>query len=216
MVSLRVIEMMNRFLPVAIAALAIGASMLFGMFREYTNPDPNHTHADFAVWVKNVQMDFSGEEYMSEAYEEGKEVRVDPMRKFLHLHDGNGHVIHRHKPGLTLRDFMLSLGFADTCVITGVAPHNVAEHLCLIFPDGKTNILHLYVNGELSSEGLAYVFNDEDQILFTDSDDADIVERQRAMLTSQACMYSKTCPWRGDPPTENCIADPTVPCVIPE
>lgn len=207
---------MNRFIPVAIAALAIGASMLFGMFREYTNPDPNHTHADFAVWVDGVQMDFSGPEYMSEAYEEGKEIRVDPLRKFMHLHDGNGHVIHRHKPDLTLRDFMLSLGFYDTCTITGVSPDDHSSHLCLIFPDGKTRILHLYVNGIMSSTGIAYHFADNDKILLTSSDDTAIIQQQLNALTNDACLYSQTCPWRGDPPTENCIADPTVPCVIPD
>ena len=39
---------------------------------------------------------------------------MNPDRKYLHLHDGNGHVIHRHKPDLTLGDFFHSLGMTMT------------------------------------------------------------------------------------------------------
>ena len=34
-------------------------------------------------------------------------------------------------------------------------------------------------------------------------------------MTDDACKYSKTCPWRGEPPAESCIADPAVPCTAP-
>jgi hypothetical protein len=63
----------------------------------------------------------------------------------------------------------------------------------------------------------AYVFEDGDQILVyfneNGADDAEIAAAQ-AKMTDDACKYSKTCPWKGTPPTENCIADPTVPCIV--
>ena len=58
-----------------------------------------------------------------------------------------------------------------------------------------------------------YVFNDVDMIFLTDSTDETVIQNQLSQLTDDACLYSRTCPWRGDPPTENCIADPSVPCV---
>lgn len=207
---------MPRYLPVAIAAVVIGASIVFGMFRSYQNPDPNHTHADFAVWVNGQKLDFSGDQFMSEAYVEGQPVRVDPMRKYLHLHDGIGHVVHRHKPGLTLNDFFLSLGFTNACTLESVPESHRSEHVCLVFPDGQTHLLHVYINGQLSKAGLEYVFEDGDKILLSDSEEAAEIETQIDALTDDACLYSRTCPWRGDPPAENCIADPTIPCVVPE
>jgi len=77
------------------------------------NPDPNHNHADFAVWINGKQLDFAQAKYMS-----GSSDPADPAHeehdKFLHLHDGNGHVVHRHKPGLGFGDFLKTIGFQLT------------------------------------------------------------------------------------------------------
>ena len=179
------------------------------------NPDPNHTHADFAVWIGGKQMDFSKPEFMSNELTSAEEealknpkadaVAHDPsaLRKYLHLHDGNGHVIHRHKPGLGVGDFFWSLGIDST-------------HDCMTKPR-RTCLdaglgLRLFVN----EKELPYVdndvFADDDRILLTDSADPVEVQRELSLMTGDACRYSKTCPWKGAPPTENCIADPEVPC----
>jgi hypothetical protein len=216
---------MKRYIPVIIAALAIGSSIVYGMTREYPNPDPNHTHADFAVWVNGTQLDFTNQRYMSEAYEEGKEIRVDPMRKYLHLHDGIGTVIHRHKPGLTLGEFMASLGNPMDAHCLTLDEYQFASldagwkqdfaiepKLC---DNGKFHWT-MVVNEQPVPFNAGYAFKDNDKILLTYGASDTAWQEQWDDMTNEACLFSRTCPWRGEPPAENCIADPAVPCVAPE
>lgn len=213
---------MKRFAPVIIAAILIAGGIWYGR-QPVQNPDPSHTHADFAVWVNGTKLDFSDARYMSEAYDpsSGQEIRVDPMRKYLHLHDGNGHVLHRHKPGLTFGEFLASLGVVLT---------KDGLNLCMETPDMpiacQDEAMHrnwkMIVNGV--SKGFFdgdYVPEDGDQILVLLPVSGEELAQQEEInvaweqMTDDACLYSKTCPWRGDPPVENCIADPEVPCVAP-
>ena len=210
------------------------------------NPDPNHTHTDFAVWVNGQQLDFSDARYMSSvpvpAYipfvervsahngvdDEHEETTI-PGREYLHLHDGNGHVIHRHKPGLTIGDFFASIGLpmADQCLTLDEFQYGkldagwkdsyaLTPKLCT---NGKFHwrMYVIHPDGSSSESGLDayYVPQDEDQILLT-YDAGDVHDAELEMMTNDACLYSKTCPWRGEPPAENCLADPAIPCVIPE
>jgi hypothetical protein len=73
----------------------------------------------------------------------------------------------------------------------------------------------MYVNAKEVPFNPDFAFEDGDRILLT-YDAADVMTEKEfdSAVTEEACMYSKTCPWKGDPPTENCIADPTVPCVV--
>lgn len=188
------------------------------------NPDPNHTHADFAVWIEGKKLDFSDEKYMSgSSSEEHGEVHEHEHRHpYFHLHDGIGHVIHMHKPGLHLLDFFVSLGFGtasekngEYCWYTSSADHP--------FTQCESGPMRLFVNGKKyesddpiwGGDPLIYVFNDGDHLLFTDATSDAEIARELSQLTDDACRYSQTCPWKGKPPTENCIADPTVPCVAP-
>jgi len=169
------------------------------------NPDPNHTHADFAVWIEGKQIDFARDEYMSGSSKDTE--HKGALSLHLHLHDTNGHVIHRHKPGLTLTEFFNSMPalryqgndfkFLDcfTC-----------QHAAGTYP------VNLYVNGVEKPEGSAYVFQDDDKLLVTDTTDPVELRKQIRMVTDEACLYSRTCPERGDPPAESCVADPTIPC----
>ena len=74
--------------------------------------------------------------------------------------------------------------------------------------------LRLFVNGkELPYvDHDNYVFADGDRILITDATTDAEVRQELSLMTDDACLYSKTCPWRGAPPTEGCVADPEVPC----
>lgn len=158
------------------------------------NPDPNHTHADFAVWVDGKKVDFSGEKYMSGGDEvEGEHAHVH-LHDYLHLHDGVGHVIHRHKPDLTLKEFFESLDFEFK----------------------EPTRWRMFVNEIEEEFNLSYIFKDTDRIFLTNSAGSAQVLDQLEQMTKDACLYSKVCPWRGEPPAENCIADPSVPCVAPE
>ncbi len=221
---------MKRFAPAIIAAILIAGGIWYGR-QPVANPDPNHTHADFAIWIYSEKLDFTDARYMSEAYDpNGREIRVDPMRKYLHLHDGNGQVLHRHKLGLTFGDFVRSLGVdmkAEGCIFT---PHK-EEGICPSYNYQWRFIVNgedLSVKGDSDdwSDGLgatlerafAYDFKDGDKILLSLADpkgSVDIGWREWKEMTDDACKYSQTCPWRGPAPTENCIADPEVPCTAP-
>ncbi len=202
--------MMRRFafclLPSVLLALA---ACRFWVPATAPNPDPNHTHADFAVWLDGEQLDFSGPEFMSGSSKDepaGEHQDRDHKHPYFHLHDGNGHVIHRHKPGLALKDFFDSLrvGFDDHCYSSGVP-----------MADGQICSKHpwrMFVNGKEVSFNLSYVFEDADHILVTTAVDQADVDRELQKMTDDACLYSQTCLQRGKPPVENCVADPEVPC----
>jgi len=164
------------------------------------NPDPNHTHADFAIWVNGKKLSFASEAYMS--------TEDKHRHKYFHLHDGLGHVIHRHKPGLTLGEFFASIGFTLTadCMKT-----DAGQKVCT----GSEGKLQMFVNGKEMPLDPAYVFADTDKILLTYGATLEQIGQQLKAMTNDACLYSRTCPERGEPPAENCIADPSVPCVAP-
>jgi hypothetical protein len=206
-----------------VAALAgYGGYYSYLRFTPHENPDPNHTHADFAVWVNGMHLNFTGAQYMSGLSADAGTHPTDGFRKFLHLHDGNGHVMHRHKPGLTLGEFFASLGLPmeaqcmtlDATQFAALdagwkADFAIQNKLCT---NGKFHWM-MYVNGTAAAFDAAYAPADGDKILLT-YDAADTHEEQLRQLTDDACRYSQTCPWKGAPPTENCIADPEVPCTM--
>ncbi len=214
---------------IGVFALIVGAGAYMYAFSEpAVNPDPNHTHIDFAVYIEGRKFDFSDEKYMStkpvEAYispfdllgipqvqahdGDADNKNVSDEHAYLHLHDGNGSVIHRHKPGLTIGDFFTSIGFKMTTT-------------CLTLDTGRAYCpragkkWEMFVNGSGGTLNPDYAFNDLDQILLTYAATPEQLQEQLTALSDDACLYSRTCPERGDPPVENCIADPAVPCVAP-
>lgn len=167
------------------------------------NPDPNHTHADFVIFLGDERLDFSGQEFMSglSSEEVGDTHGHEHLHDYFHLHDGNGDVIHQHKPALTIGEFFSSLP-------------DVSYQGNQFTYKGENEDVRLFVNGVENKKGSTYIFTDLDQLLLTDTTEPAALEQQFAVMSDKACLYSRTCPWRGDPPTENCIADPTVPCVV--
>jgi hypothetical protein len=196
---------MRRTLALTLCTVALAAC---GRSGPAQNPDPNHTHADFAVFLGGNRADFAEEIYMSGSSKEGEDHSAD-HHQFFHLHDGNGTVIHRHKPALTLGEFFSSL--------PGVR-YRGDEFLfmdCLGCANAQGSWrVRLFVNGEERTEGSEYPFSDLDKIVLTDTTDPAELRSQLRSVSDDACLYSRTCPERGDPPTENCIADPTVPCTL--
>jgi len=173
------------------AAIALTVVLTACIQRSYEqNPDPNHTHADFAIWFDGEKVDFSGSENMSGLPDDEAS---ENHHKHLHMHDEIGGLIHRHKPGLSLEEFFGSLEYD--------------------FRSDKT--WRMFVNEEEMEFDLSYVFADMDAVLLTTSAGSAEVLNQVELLSDDACLFSKTCPWRGDPPAENCIADPAIPCVAP-
>lgn len=196
-------------------------------FLPAVNPDPNHTHADFAVWIDGKQLDFSASEFISGSSTDKGSHPTEGSRQYLHLHDNNGNVVHRHKPGLTLGDFFASLDSMRSTegrrFSIGFDHNNFQNTDTFTFCDCSTTDprlecpcepidISLYVNGQQIGNGPNYIFSDTDQILLTTAMDPAAIQEQISQLSDDACLYSKTCPWRGEPPTENCIADPDIPC----
>ena len=201
------------------------------------NPDPNHVHADFAVWILDKEIDFSGPEFMSAppaedqasalvptavAHGDEDDGHVVPGREYLHLHDGNGHVIHRHKPGLTIGDFFTSLGIDMTEECLQPLPTDYMDGKICSDLSGDPHWM-MFINGKEVEWNPGYEFQDLDQILLTFQytnpvfhqstvKSKENIRKQLESLTDDACRYSQRCPWKGKPPVENCIADPAVPC----
>lgn len=165
------------------------------------NPDPSHTHADLAIWVKGEKRDLSAEKYM-----QGEESGDNAKEENPHLHGGVGHIIHRHKPGQSIGDFLGALGIT-------------AVRQCVIFDGGESVCAsgdaqwRMFVNGKERPFDAGFVFEDMDAILLTYGATDAQANAQIAAMSSDACLYSRTCPERGEPPEENCIADPAVPCM---
>jgi nitrite reductase (NO-forming) len=165
------------------------------------NPDPNHTHADLAIWMDGQPVDLSAEKYMLSEGSNDPEKETKP-----HLHDGNALVIHRHKPGQSIGEFLEAIDI-------------VATDRCITLDDG-TSVCNegakrwqMFVNGTERPLDPSYVFADLDQILLTYGATEEQAAEQLQSLSDDACLYSQTCPERGMPPVENCVADPAVPCV---
>lgn len=227
--------MKPRFL---LCTLLLSSCSFFGSRTPVPNPDPNHTHMDFAVWAGGTKLDFSADEYMSSvpkdddlstflprvlAHGDEEEGDTLPGRKYLHLHDGNGHVIHSHKPNQTIGQFFASIGLSMTTDCLTLDDHQFdaldpgwkkdfarEKALC---NNGKFHWT-FYVNGKVEPMNPEYVLRDIDKLLLIYSA-GDIHTTELESMTDDACLYSKTCPWRGEPPAENCISDPEVPCVLP-
>lgn len=165
------------------------------------NPDPSHTHADLAIWVRGEKRDLSAEKYM-QSEESGDAAKEENP----HFHGGIGHVIHRHKPGQSIGNFLGALGIT-------------AARQCMTFDDGEDVCAsgdaqwRMFVNGKERTFDTAYVFEDLDAVLLTYGATTEQVNNQLQELSDDACLYSRTCPERGEPPEENCIADPAVPCM---
>ena len=193
--------------PLLIVAVALIAGIGYLLYPRAAhapakNPDPNHSHADFAVFVEGRKIDFGKPQYMED---DAKAGTGTTMRNYVHLHDNNGSVIHRHKPGLTIGDFFGSIGMpiqGDCMTI------DTGRSVC---PDNGKK-WRLFVNeSEIPFSG-TYIFQDAERILLSyglaDGDRA----AELAQVTDDACRYSRTCPERGEPPPEDCIADPDIPC----
>ena len=161
------------------------------------------------MWVNGEKLDFSANELMSgsSSEEKGEDHGHEHLHPYLHLHDGVGYVIHRHKPGLTFKEFFdsLQVGFDAQCYVS-FAP--MADG----FICGDTPF-RMFVNGKEQPFDLEYVFADTDQILLTNAGSEAQLKKEFEAMTTDACLYSRTCPWRGEPPKESCIADPDVPCL---
>ncbi len=150
-----------------------------------------HIHVNFKVYLEGKPIDFSLAKYQS--------TDTAPLNPYVHLHDGNGDVIHFHKQGVTLGDFFSSLGmtFTSTCF-----DPSMGQNYC----NSGDATLKMFVNGKPNTQYGAYVPQDLDRILISfGSESAAQLESQMNSVADTACIYSLKCPERGKPPTETCV-----------
>lgn len=149
-----------------------------------------HVHGDFAFYVLDKKIDLTADKYQS--------TPESIKHPNMHFHDNIDTVIHRHAEGVTLGEFMSSLGFTltNSCITmdTGVS-----------YCGDEKNVLKLYINGKPERDIADYITSEEDRILLYYGDpQSPTIAAYQAAITEQSCMYSGTCPEKGTPPSENC------------
>ena len=151
-------------------------------------PKEYHSHADFAVYIGDVQYNFSRPGFMS--------TTSKPLSSSVHLHDLNGTVIHTHAKGVTLGDFFKSIGM-------GLDSNCFVAETGTFYCTGEGRELAMFVNGERSQGYGDYVIQDNDRILLSYGDASEgQLKQQMSSVTNYSCIFSWTCPQRGKPPAE--------------
>jgi len=181
----------------AVVALVL-AGLSYGAYKYYEetssyNIKPAttevHVHSDFLFVINGTKVDLTGPEFQSHSEQ--------ILHKSLHFHDGVDTMIHRHADDVTFGDFLSSLGFSltDSCVTT-----NTEESFCT----DQSKTLTLLVNGTNVTEIGNYIPQEGDKILLYYGDTPSQLSTLQSQITNDACLYSGTCPERGEPPFESC------------
>lgn len=160
---------------------------------------PVHEHADFKVFINGKALDFTQGKYQSSP--------ENPLSADVHLHDGNGTIVHKHRSGMTLGDFFQSIKKELT---KGCFRTDTGEAYC----SGPVNTLKIWVNGQPSEKYDTFEFQDGDRILISyGAESTAALQAQMASVTRDACIYSEKCPERGAPPAEECVGGLGTDCV---
>lgn len=150
-----------------------------------------HEHADFKVVLNGTSIDFNQSKYQST---EDKE-----YHPYTHMHSGIGYILHKHKKGITVKDFFNSVNitFNSTCLVM-----DTNHSYC----NDEQYSLKFFVNGTKVPSYENYELKNLDRILISygQVEDSTLVN-QTESVTDIACMFSELCPERGAPPTEECV-----------
>ncbi len=172
-------------LAVIVILVAFGAFILFS--KSSTSPllGAVHIHSDFKVFIDGQSLNFSQTKYMS--------TNLTKLSNFVHLHDGDGDIIHAHISGVTLGEFFRSVKMSlnSTCFST--------ENQT--FCNNGQKQLKMYVNGAENNEFASYVLNDLDRVLVTYG--TVNLTQELNSVTDKACIPSGKCPERGIPENES-------------
>lgn len=160
-------------------------------FDDHTYYDDDvHVHSDFVIYINDQKLDLTAEKYQSSIEQ--------ILHKNVHLHDNEDHVVHRHAEDITFAEFLESIGFSLT-------------ENCLTLDDGTsycaddTSELALYVNQSLHPDMVAYIPQEEHQImLYYGIPDNPNMQSYFDSISDESCIYSGTCPERGVAPAESC------------
>lgn len=188
----------TKYILAAVGILLLGGAFYLYAYgeniRTYFMPqdvqEAVHVHADFSFYILDERVNLTDPQFQSTA-ENAKHPRI-------HFHDGVDTMIHRHAEGITLGEFFDSLGMtlSDSCV-------TLADDR--MYCSDNSNQLTLFVNGEAVTEPAQYIVQEEDRLLLYYGDpQSPNLERYKEEITDEACIYSGTCPERGEPPFESC------------
>lgn len=149
-----------------------------------------HTHADFQIVINDQVLDLSAPEYMSTAEK--------ILAPHVHLHDGDGSVVHYHAEEVTFASFLSSIGITltDTCLTAA------SQTVCM----SDTEEVALFVNEERYTKPLTtYVSTDLDRVLlYAGTTLTTSPDQYLDLVEDRACIFSGTCPERGIAPSESC------------
>jgi len=183
----------NLIATISIVLILSGLVMIFISLQEDASEEgllgDVHEHADFKVYLNNQHYNFTQEKYMS-----SEDNHLSP---FIHLHDMDGEVIHKHASEITL-DFLfesINMAFNSTCFVL-----DDGKEYC----NQNDRTIKMYVNGIRNYEYEDYEFNDLDRILISYGNDSEnVINKQIDSITDNACIQSGKCPERGNPSDES-------------
>lgn len=186
------------FFGVLIVALIIISTVFIYYFYKDKNQiglvGEVHDHADFKLYLNGNEYNFSQEKYMSS--------KNKTISNFIHLHDLEGNVIHKHAKGITLGFFFntIKMKFNSTCFIL-----DNEKSYC----NQEDKTLKLYVNGIRNYKYENYEFKDLDKIIINYGNDSNkVINKQINSVSNKACIYSEKCPELGKPPAEaSCVGN---------
>ena len=180
---------MKKELSVIVAAGILIFAGIFFLAQTPVHEDEFHEHADFKVILDGQVVDFSQYKYMT--------TETQILSSFVHLHDGDGKVLHTHAKGVTLGLFFESLGmnFSRECFVPDTGGQ---------FCNGNGKTLKLFVDGVANDRFADYEPRDLDRILVSFGDETETeTAEQINSVSDNACIQSLKCPERGAPADES-------------
>jgi hypothetical protein len=194
-----------RNLGVALGVLALAGGIAMLAHAQSIHPfvvASTHEHADFAMYVRGERVDLSQPRYQSE---EGH-----VLSDMVHMHDGNGDVVHKHAIGVTWGYFLHTIGL--DIVDTAKTPD---EDMAVKLPDGSAlrggaeGHWEAFVNGKPVINLRDLEIKDLDRVVLAfvaNGAAPEIGKTFDSLVSSDACIPSNKCPERGKPPQESCGA----------
>lgn len=153
--------------------LIIGTFLIAGCKQRIGQVGSTHEHIDFKVYIDNKEIDFAKQEYMVKA-------------RYVHIESMDDDVIHKHATGVTMADFIKTLGMelTPTCF-----KMNNQEYC-----SNSDKTLKIYFNGQLNDEAANWELRDLDKYLISYGNDNEAnIKKQLSSVTNKACIDSKKC-----------------------
>ena len=180
------ISLENKAITLGVATVFLVGSGLMSYYLANTFEPKNgsvHEHANIAMVVKDIPMDFRSDKYQS--------FDGHVISDFVGFYDGNGDVVHKNASGITWGYFLWSLGLP-------------IKMNCITQPDGEklcnnqTDKWTTLVNGKVVDNLRNTEIHDLDRLfLYYGSEELATLKERSQSIPDTACMYSGKCPEKG-------------------